>query len=123
MKKSGAFFLLLLLVGCAGPGLERYKNFVHADVPVAPESGVRVTYLGVNGYLLQSSDATVLVDPYFSRIPLGAYLTSHHLEPDMERVAWGMRHLPMRVDLILVTHAHPDHLFDAADIAVQKGAI
>src|SRR5256885_1663094 len=118
MRKPVAIFLLFLVAGCAGPGLERYKNLVRWDVPAAPESDVRVTYLGVNGYLLQSADATVLVDPYFSRIPLGTFLTSHHLEPNMERVAWGMRHLPRHVDLILVTHSHPDHLFDAADVAV-----
>ena len=125
--KSLAFCasLLLGLTGCVKSGLEPYKNLVRADVPVPPSAGVRVTYLGVNGYLLQSADATVLVDPYFTRIPPLTYLTSSHLVPDDERIRWGLRQVlrpSAHVDLILVTHAHPDHLFDVRPIAQKTGA-
>ena len=117
--------LLLGLTGCVKSGLENYKNLVRADVPVPPSAGVRVTYLGVNGYLLQSADATVLVDPYFTRIPPVPYLTSSHLVPDDERIRWGLRQVlgpSAHVDLILVTHAHPDHIFDVRPIAQKTGA-
>jgi L-ascorbate metabolism protein UlaG (beta-lactamase superfamily) len=112
----------LLTSGCAGPGLVPYKDLIVADVPERPSSGVRVTYLGVNGYLLQSHDATVLVDPYFSRVSAGRYLFSRNLQPDEERIRWGERYLPSHVDLILVTHGHCDHLFDAPKIARDTGA-
>jgi L-ascorbate metabolism protein UlaG (beta-lactamase superfamily) len=83
---------------------------------------VRVTYLGVNGYLLQSRDATVLVDPFFSRMPATSYVLERDLKPDEDRVAWGLRHLPARADLILVTHGHCDHLLDVPPIALKTGA-
>ncbi|RBP48236.1 L-ascorbate metabolism protein UlaG (beta-lactamase superfamily) [Roseimicrobium gellanilyticum] len=109
------------LTNCAGPGIGKYKDAVVADVPVSPESGVRVTYLGVNGYLLQSSDATVLVDPFFSRPPLRNYLVGE-VKPNKDRIDWGMRSFPATVDLILVTHGHIDHLLDVPIIAQRTGA-
>lgn len=110
-----------LLTSCAGPGIGKYKDAVVADVPVSPESGVRVTYLGVNGYLLQSSDSTVLVDPFFSRPPLRKYLAGE-VKPDKSRIDWAMRSFPATVDLILVTHGHIDHLLDVPIIAQRTGA-
>jgi L-ascorbate metabolism protein UlaG (beta-lactamase superfamily) len=126
MTRPAARTLLLaaclgFLTSCAGPGIGKYKDAVVADVPVSPESGVRVTYLGVNGYLLQSSEATVLVDPFFSRPPLRRYL-SGEVKPDKSRIDWAMRSFPATVDLILVTHGHIDHLLDVPIIAQRTGA-
>lgn len=110
-----------LCTGCAGPGIGKFKDTVVADVPVSPDSGVRVTYLGVNGYLLQSNDATVLVDPFFSRPPLRNYLVGE-VTPNKSRIDWAMRSFPATVDLILVTHGHIDHLLDVPVIAQRTGA-
>jgi L-ascorbate metabolism protein UlaG (beta-lactamase superfamily) len=110
-----------LCTSCAGPGIGKFKDTVVADVPVSPDSGVRVTYLGVNGYLLQSNDATVLVDPFFSRPPLRNYLVGE-VKPNKDRIDWGMRNFPATVDLILVTHGHIDHLLDVPIIAQRTGA-
>jgi L-ascorbate metabolism protein UlaG (beta-lactamase superfamily) len=120
-----ASLLLACLCQCTGPGLKKYRDFVPGDATSSsalPASGVRVTYLGVNGYLLQSRDATVLVDPFFSRMPATSYVFSRNLKPNEGRVNWGMRQLPARADLILVTHGHPDHLFDVPIIAQRTGA-
>jgi L-ascorbate metabolism protein UlaG (beta-lactamase superfamily) len=128
MKANRGLLLLmgsLLVAGlchCTGPGLDKYKDTVVADVPSPPASGVKVTYLGVNGYLLQSRDATVLVDPFFSRMPMRDYVLDGDLKPDEDRIAWGMRRLPPRADLILVTHGHVDHLLDVPRIAQMTGA-
>ena len=119
------FLACVLMTGlshCTGPGLDKYKDTVVGDVPSPPASGVRVTYLGVNGYLLQSRDATVLVDPFFSRMPLSSYLLPRDVKPDEDRIAWGMRRLPKHADLILVTHGHCDHLFDVPIVAQRTGA-
>ena len=54
-------------------GLQRYRDFIVADQDVSfapPKTGVRITYLGTNAYLLQSRDAALLIDPYFSRVGL-----------------------------------------------------
>jgi L-ascorbate metabolism protein UlaG (beta-lactamase superfamily) len=117
-----ASLLLACLCHCAGPGLQKYKEAVVSDGPSPPTGGVKITYLGVNGYLLQSGDSTVLVDPFFSRMPLSSYVFGDHFKPNEERVAWGLRHLPLRADLILVTHGHPDHLLDVPIIARKTGA-
>lgn len=118
--------LFLFLAGCAGAGFGRYEKYVVVDPPPAPASGVKVTYLGVTGYLLQSRDATVLVDPYFSRIGLLYALPGLNrllpVTPNRDRLEWALKRLPRKADLVLVGHGHIDHLFDAPDIAIATGA-
>jgi hypothetical protein len=58
----------LLFVAHAGASWKEYRHLVRSDDAVqrsAPARGVRITYLGTNGYLFESKDATLLVDPYF----------------------------------------------------------
>jgi L-ascorbate metabolism protein UlaG (beta-lactamase superfamily) len=50
------------------------------------------------------------------------YVLKRDLQPHADRVAWGLRRLPPRADLILVTHGHCDHLLDVPPIALQTGA-
>ena len=65
----------LLFVGFTaqafGAGLGSYVNLVVSDSPAnPPRNGVRVTYLGTNGYQFEFKDHALLVDPYFSRVDL-----------------------------------------------------
>ena len=65
--------IFCLLAPVAHAGLDRYQDLVVADGDprsALPKQGVRVTYLGTNAYLLESRSATLLVDPYFSRMSL-----------------------------------------------------
>lgn len=83
---------------------------------------VAITYLGTNGYLFVSGDTRILVDPYFSRLPLGAVALGQPIAPDRARIAWSMTKLPRRIDRIFVTHGHFDHLLDVPAVAHETGA-
>ena len=107
------FFLLLVLSANAfGAGLDRYSQLVVSDSGANPRNGVRVTYLGTNSYQFEFKNHALLVDPYFSRVDLLSVVLGAHIQPNSSRIADSMRHLAPKVDGILVTHGHFDHLLD-----------
>ncbi len=112
--------LWLLAIGTASAaGLQAYADLVRADpLPVhvvPPASGVRITYLGTNGYLLEARDTTLLVDPYFSRQSLARAAFNLDAVPQPKLVDQWLRQHP-HIDAVLVTHGHVDHLLDVPQI-------
>ncbi|MFL6515901.1 MAG: MBL fold metallo-hydrolase [Chthoniobacterales bacterium] len=81
-----------------------------------------MTYLGTNGYQLENSGHSILIDPYFSRISLARIGFRLPIQPDKSRIERGMSRLNRDVDAILVTHAHFDHLLDAPVLMRETGA-
>lgn len=75
-------------------------------------------YLGVAGWELTTPSQRLLIDPYFTRMPLWGVLFGHAI-PDQQTIA---RYILPPVDGILVSHAHYDHLMDVPEAARLTGA-
>src|SRR2546423_927419 len=116
---------LLLSAPIAFGGLEKYSALVVADArataPARPDA-IRVTYLGVNGFQFENGNHVLLVDPYFTRIDLGAAIFNRAIDSDPKRVEDGLQHIRNPADAILVTHAHFDHLLDVPPIMRRSHA-
>lgn len=74
--------------------------------------GLRLSWLGTAGYVIETPKTTLLVDPFLSRQPIPRL--AGKLVPDELAIA---RHIPARVDAILCGHSHYDHIADAPRIA------
>lgn len=80
--------------------------------------GLAIEWLGCSGFRLELEGHTLLVDPYFSRVPLRSVLARRAAPGDPAAAA---HHVP-RADAVLIGHAHFDHAMDAPHIARATGA-
>ncbi len=86
-------------------------------------NAVKITYLGTNGYLIQSGETSIVVDPYFSRVGLRSTILNAPITSSRSAIDYATRAagFPSRVDAWLVTHSHIDHLFDVPNLQMQFG--
>ncbi len=74
--------------------------------------GVRLSWLGTAGFVVETKETTLLIDPFLTRTPLRRIAA--RIEPDELAIE---RHVPKKVDAILCGHSHYDHIADAPRIA------
>jgi L-ascorbate metabolism protein UlaG (beta-lactamase superfamily) len=91
-----------------------------AATPLGLPPGLTIEWLGVAGYRLTYEGATLVVDPYVSRVPLRAMLRRRPALPDAGLVE---RHLgaPGEVAGVLVGHTHFDHAIDVPAVVRRHG--
>lgn len=102
-------FLLILIAACGGA--------IHAP-PAPARRSIELTYLGVAGWMITDGATTILVDPFVSRQPIPGDPAAPIVSDDALIAA----HAPPHADLIVVGHAHFDHLLDVPGFAKHTGA-
>lgn len=70
---------------------------------------MKITWLGHAAFRLETSKATILIDPFFNGNP-------GFEGNDMKEAAKGVTH-------VLLTHGHGDHVGDTVQIAKESGAV
>ncbi len=83
---------------------------------------VEARWLGTNAWELKSEHATVLIDPWVSRFPTGAYKGGADPETDIEVYPEVIDEHVAAADCVLVTHGHWDHIADVPYVASRTGA-
>ena len=117
-------FLLFLLLSTQAfaVGLDPYARLILADSSHERGDGVRVIYLGTNGYQFEFKGHALLIDPYFSRVELLSAAVGSRIQPNAARINDGLGHLAPKADAILVTHGHFDHLLDVPAVMAKTRA-
>ena len=89
-----------------------------ATIKLEP-GGLRLRWLGTAGYRLTARGQTLLIDPYLSRVPLGAVVRRRLALPDRAALAPHVERARSRgaVAGILIGHTHFDHAIDVPALA------
>jgi L-ascorbate metabolism protein UlaG (beta-lactamase superfamily) len=88
--------------------------------PLDLPPGLELEWLGVSGYRMTFEQHTLFIDPYVSRVPLGAVIRRTPTLPDPAMIDRYIGDPPGVVG-VLVGHTHWDHAVDAPAICKRFG--
>lgn len=98
-------------------GVKSIKAEWYADPSRHASGPIELTYLGTAGFIIESAERTLVLDPFVSRFGL-CHTLRQPLVPDPKLIA----KLIPRADDVLIGHSHFDHILDAPDLCRQTGA-
>lgn len=91
-----------------------------ANPPALLSDEPRLLWLGTNTILIKTNQASLLIDPYFSRYPISSTgsLLFKKVKPDIPAIRKALSAFKIeKTDAILLTHTHLDHALDACAVA------
>jgi L-ascorbate metabolism protein UlaG (beta-lactamase superfamily) len=115
---AAALGAMLLVSACAGDVTPLHARTIAAVAPRAAAT-VEVTWLGTAGVRIDDGWTALLIDPFVTRVGVGAVVFGRGLTTD-EVAARAVD--TTDVAAVLVTHSHYDHLVDAPWFAATAGA-
>ena len=134
IRKILKWFLMLsvvVLVALAGliyfytrptVDIDSYSQYMINNEQLPERDQVKVTFFGVSTLLLDDGQTQILIDGFFSRLPLLKIMFTD-VESDTIQIDQVVDRFNMnRVKGIFVTHSHYDHAFDVAHITRRTGA-
>ena len=122
---AGLATCLLLLVVLVALALNMRPSMAQwPTLPVSTQpssSGVELRFIGTSGVVLADSENTLVIDGFVTRPPLWQVLATR-VTPDADRVRKVRAHTGVsRLDAVMVTHSHYDHVMDAPEWVKQAG--
>jgi len=131
LRVAGALALIALLVAAGGigavyfhrPGLDEYAAH-HLVSPPRGAAALTATWFGTSALLLADGEHALMIDPFFTRPPgLLNLAVNAPIEPNEALVAAVLAKAGVtRLDAVLVSHSHFDHVMDAGVVARLAGA-
>jgi L-ascorbate metabolism protein UlaG (beta-lactamase superfamily) len=104
------------------PSLEPYADALFQPGP-APDSGVRVTFLGVSSLLFDDGTTAILTDGFFTR-PRKRRVLFGTVAPNRAVVDRVLRRVGVtRLAAVVAMHSHYDHTLDSPVVADATGAL
>src|SRR4051812_22510734 len=88
-----------------------------AKTPLPLSPGLEIEWLGTAGYRLTHDGHTLLIDPYFTRVPLGSVFRRAPTLPDPSLYERSLPAALGTVVGILIGHTHFDHAIDVPALA------
>lgn len=82
---------------------------------------VTLRWLGCAGVEIAWNGQSLLIDPYFSRLPLRRCVAGRP-RPDLDRIAAAWNRLSAKPCALAVTHTHIDHALDIPELAKRSAA-
>lgn len=120
--------LILVLFWNVRPGMDAYRahqNLAAPDATNPDRQEITATWFGAANVMISDGSSHILIDPFFTR-PAGwlNLLTDKNVQPNDALVARMLNDAGIhRLDAVLVSHTHYDHVLDVGPVIQEAGGV